>query len=66
MMTGKEIREKFLAYFERQGWRRLDEPSEQDRRPVVALVHPVDPAKARAEPDARDAQQYRVDLPVAA
>ena len=54
------------AYFEKQGWRRLDETSEQGHRPIVALVHPVDPAQARVGLDAQEAQQYQRDLPVAA
>jgi hypothetical protein len=54
------------AYFEKDGWRRLDEMAEQGDRPIVALVRPVDPARARAEPDAREAPHYRGDLSVAA
>lgn len=34
------------AYLEKQGWRRLDEGRPAGARPVVALVRPVDPARA--------------------
>jgi len=37
------------SYFQKQGWRRLDDGRSPDTRPTVALVRPVDPAKKSAE-----------------
>jgi GNAT superfamily N-acetyltransferase len=58
------------AYFEKQGWRRLDDGQTAGARPAVALVRPVDPAKESAEIADTDAialsTQYRLDMPAAA
>lgn len=58
------------TYFEKQGWRRLDDAQTPGARPTIALVRPVDPAKSRAELADTDAialsTQYRSDWPVAA
>lgn len=55
------------AYFEKQGWRRLDDEQTRGARPTVALVRPVDPAMACAEIADTDAvalsTQYRIDTP---
>jgi GNAT superfamily N-acetyltransferase len=57
------------SYFEKQGWRRLDEPAEQGHRPIVALVQPVS-RETQAELDPGEAialsRQCRLDLPTAA
>lgn len=51
-------------YFEKHGWRRLDEQT-RSARPTVALVRPVDPALEIAEIADKDAlalsSQYRID-----
>ena len=58
------------TYFEKQGWRRLDDGQTSRARPTVALVRPVDPAKESAEIADTDAlalsTQYRLDMPAAA
>lgn len=57
------------TYFEKQGWRRLDEQT-RSARTTVALVRPVDPALESAEIADKDAialsTQYRIDTPAAA
>ncbi len=58
------------GYFEKQGWRRLDDGQTLGARPTAALVRPVDPAKQNAELADTDAvalsTQYRLDMPVGA
>lgn len=53
------------TYFEKQGWRRLDDEQTRSPRPTVALVRPVDPAMKIAEIADTDAialsTQYRID-----
>ena len=57
------------TYFEKQGWRRLDDGQTPGARPTVALVRPVDPAKENAQIADTDAlalsTQYRLDMPAA-
>ncbi|WP_428666897.1 GNAT family N-acetyltransferase [Reyranella sp.] len=58
------------TYFEKQGWRRLDDGRVPGARPTVALVRPVDPANQSAEIADTDAialsTQYRLDMPAGA
>ena len=58
------------TYFEKQGWRRLDDGRTFGALPTVALVRPVDPAKESAEIADTDAlalsSQYRLGVPAAA
>ena len=59
------------TYFERQGWRRLDDGQASGlRRTTVALVRPVDPAQGNAELADTDAialsAQYRPEMPATA
>jgi GNAT superfamily N-acetyltransferase len=55
------------TYFERLGWRRLDDRQAPGALPTVALVRPIDPAKKSAEIADADAlalsAQYRLDMP---
>ena len=46
------VRYEYAAYFEKQGWRRLDEKPGSG---TVALVRPTDPALERADLDTADA-----------
>ena len=61
---------KQATYFEKQGWRRLDNGQTLGTGRTVALVRPVDPAKENAEIADTDAlalsTQYRLDMPAAA
>jgi GNAT superfamily N-acetyltransferase len=54
-------------YFERQGWRRIDDGRTPGSLPTVALVRAVDPAKESAEIAETDAlalsAQYRLGMP---
>jgi len=58
------------SYFEKLGWRRLDDGQMSVARPTVALIRPVDPAKESAEIADTDAialsTLYRLDMPASA
>jgi hypothetical protein len=58
------------VYFERQGWRRIDDGQTAGGLPTVALVRPVDPTRESAEIADTDTRalstQYRLGMPAAA